>query len=180
MISRFGTALRPAGAPRAAISAAAAMAACGPSTLFNASIALPSATCFVPARQMTAAGWMAAKKRGDYVAPKRGEEGWVERPQKRLAFPTQLITMQLERTADMKRHSKFGFIIPPSMSKWELKEILTKLYDVDVVSVNTANYEGKMKRWQRRAAYKEKDYKKAIVRLQPRFPGDTFGLPADF
>ena len=135
----------------------------------------------MPSRCMTAStGWMSAKRRGDYIAPNRGEAEWVERPQKRLAFPTKHITMQLERTPDMKRKNKFGFVIPPNMSKWELKEILQKVYDVDVAKIGISNYDGKFKRWQRRSIYKEKDYKKAIVRLEPRFPGDTFGLPADF
>ena len=123
---------------------------------------------------------MEAKKQGLYRAPIKGEEGFVERAQKRVPFPTNHITLRLERNATMKRENKFVFIIPPRMSKWELKQILTKVYDVDVLKINVANYDGKIQKWQRQHIYKEKDYKKAIVRLQPRFPGDTFGLPADF
>ena len=93
-------------------------------------------------------GWMAAKKSGEYVAPVAGDSKFVERAEKRLAFPTHHLTLRLERTAEMKRENKFVFIIPPRMGKWELKEMLQKVYDVDVVKVNVANYDGKMKRWQ--------------------------------
>ena len=40
------------------------------------------------------------------------------------------------------QNNKFVFRIPPKMSKFELKQLLTKVYDVDVDKVNTINYLG--------------------------------------
>lgn len=34
------------------------------------------------------------------------------------------------------------FYVKPSMTKWEVKEYLTKIYDVDVTKVTTANFLG--------------------------------------
>jgi hypothetical protein len=39
--------------------------------------------------------------------------------------------------------AKAKFQIPPSMTKTEVKEYLTKIYDVDVLNVNTLNVLGK-------------------------------------
>lgn len=52
------------------------------------------------------------------------------------------------------------------MTKHEIKEYLTKIYDLPVKKVNTMNYEGKRKRVMSRtgmAFYKYKDFKKAVV-----------------
>ena len=34
-------------------------------------------------------------------------------------------------------------VVPPSMTKWEVKEYLTKLYNINILKVDTANYLGK-------------------------------------
>ena len=52
------------------------------------------------------------------------------------------------------------------MTKHEIKEYLTKIYDLPVKKVNTMNYEGKRKRVMSQsgmAYYKYKDFKKAVV-----------------
>lgn len=52
------------------------------------------------------------------------------------------------------------------MTKHEIKEHLTKIYDLPVKSVNTMNYQGKRKRvlTQTKTAYfKYSDFKKAVV-----------------
>eukprot|EP00939_MAST-03C_sp_MAST-3C-sp1_P003926 g3926.t1 len=65
------------------------------------------------------------------------------------------------------------------MGKWEIKEILQRAYGLKVAKVNTQNYDGKVKRWQARHMFRSNKWKKAIVRLEPRFEGDTFGWPRD-
>jgi large subunit ribosomal protein L23 len=73
------------------------------------------------------------------------------------------------------------FYVKPSMTKWEVKEYLTKIYDVDVTKVTTANFLGKFMfvmsalfifvagRWKRFygkrkvVAYKRRNMKKAYV-----------------
>jgi large subunit ribosomal protein L23 len=52
------------------------------------------------------------------------------------------------------------------MTKHEIKEYLTKIYNLPVKSVNTMNYEGKRKRVMtshRIHFFKYKDFKKAVV-----------------
>ena len=52
------------------------------------------------------------------------------------------------------------------MTKHEIKEYLTKIYNLPVKKVNTMNYEGKRKRVLSRqgiAFYKYRDFKKAVV-----------------
>lgn len=68
-----------------------------------------------------------------------------------------------ERHADK---SEYHFHVPIDMSKPEIKDYLTKVYDLDVVKVNTANYDGKTKyRGGSRQPLKGKRYKKAFVTL---------------
>ncbi len=54
----------------------------------------------------------------------------------------------------------------PKMTKHEIKEYLTKIYQLPVKQVNTMNYQGKRKRLltQSKPVYfKYKDFKKAVV-----------------
>mmetsp|Transcript_14104 Transcript_14104/g.23463 ORF Transcript_14104/g.23463 Transcript_14104/m.23463 type:complete len:94 (+) Transcript_14104:226-507(+) len=56
--------------------------------------------------------------------------------------------------------------VPPSMTKHEITEYLTKIYNVNVTSVMTANYLGKWKRFygkRRILSYKRRNYKTALV-----------------
>jgi len=56
--------------------------------------------------------------------------------------------------------------IPPSMTKTEVKEYLTKIYNIPVLNVATTNALGKWKRFygkRRIVAYKRRNIKKATV-----------------
>ncbi len=58
------------------------------------------------------------------------------------------------------------FRVEPRMTKHEVKEYLTKIYDLPVKKVNTMNYMGKYKRAMGRRKivyYKYRDFKKAVV-----------------
>jgi large subunit ribosomal protein L23 len=64
------------------------------------------------------------------------------------------------------------FRVPPRMTKHEIHEYLTKIYDLPIRKVNTMNYEGKRKRFQSTAGiayYKYKDFKKAVVYFDDSF-----------
>jgi large subunit ribosomal protein L23 len=55
------------------------------------------------------------------------------------------------------------------MTKHEIKEYLTKIYNLPVKKVNTMNYEGKRKKLVSRFGltyYKYKDFKKAVVTFE--------------
>lgn len=56
--------------------------------------------------------------------------------------------------------------IPPSMTKTEVKEYLTKIYDIPVLNVATTNMLGKWKRFygkRKIVAYKRRNIKKCTV-----------------
>ena len=101
--------------------------------------------------------------------------GWY-----RVKFPRNIIQLcHHARTSHQQRHNKFIFRIPPHMGKTELKNILTSLYDLQVKKINTANYDGLIKR-SAGNVYKDKDYKRAVVTLIPKFEGDTMGWPENY
>ena len=79
------------------------------------------------------------------------------------------------RTAKFYGRDKVVFHVAPSMTKHEVKEYLTKVYDVPVKRVNTMNYDGKWKkagvgRKFGRHVYRERDWKKAVVTLTATSP----------
>jgi large subunit ribosomal protein L23 len=86
----------------------------------------------------------------------------------RMWMPTMPMTMVSARPATETTPLYAIFRTPPRMTKHEIKEYLTKIYDLPVRKVNTMNYEGKRKRLIHRGGaaavyFKYKDYKKAVV-----------------
>jgi large subunit ribosomal protein L23 len=78
--------------------------------------------------------------------------------------------MTMVKRPDKLAKNKVVFKVNPKMTKHEIKEYLTKVYQVKVKKVNTMIYEGKLKRAGAgrmfgRHVYKERDWKKAIVTL---------------
>jgi ribosomal protein L23 len=67
----------------------------------------------------------------------------------------------------MKRNPPQALLhVPPSMTKLEVKEYLTKIYGVNVLDVATANFLGKWKRlYAKRSiiSYKRRNFKAAFV-----------------
>ena len=60
----------------------------------------------------------------------------------------------------------YTFAVSPEANKFQIKDIVEKIYDVRVVSVNTANYAGKRKqRWTKGGLIKGRKpaFKKAYV-----------------
>eukprot|EP00656_Telonema_subtile_P054064 TRINITY_DN796_c0_g1_i3.p1 TRINITY_DN796_c0_g1~~TRINITY_DN796_c0_g1_i3.p1 ORF type:complete len:107 (-),score=38.09 TRINITY_DN796_c0_g1_i3:172-492(-) len=58
------------------------------------------------------------------------------------------------------------FKVAPSMKKPQIKEYLSTIYNMDVVKVNTANYEGKKYNYakdKKMGWFKRPDWKKAVV-----------------
>eukprot|EP00658_Telonema_sp_P-2_P004392 TRINITY_DN11644_c0_g1_i2.p1 TRINITY_DN11644_c0_g1~~TRINITY_DN11644_c0_g1_i2.p1 ORF type:complete len:147 (-),score=37.37 TRINITY_DN11644_c0_g1_i2:49-489(-) len=61
------------------------------------------------------------------------------------------------------------FRVAPSMKKPQIKEYLSSIYGMDVVKVNTANYEGKKyfyPKGNQMGWYKRPDWKKAVVQYK--------------
>lgn len=96
----------------------------------------------------------------------------------RMWMPTMPLTMVSARPATEKTPAYATFRTLRKMTKHEIKEYLTKIYDLPVRKVNTMNYEGKRKRVigtsSKIAFYKYKDFKKAVVYFDKTFV--DFGL----
>lgn len=70
---------------------------------------------------------------------------------------------------------KFTFLVDKKADKGSIGDEVEKLFGVNVVSVNSANYEGKIK-LTRRNRGKRADFKKVIVTLKPGQKIDLFEL----
>lgn len=84
----------------------------------------------------------------------------------RMWMPQMPMTLVSARNATATHPASAVFRVLPRMTKHEIKEYLTKIYQLPVKKVNTMNYLGKRKQaYGKRgiARWKEKDYKKAIV-----------------
>ena len=69
-----------------------------------------------------------------------------------------------ERSMDDSAEKKYTFIVDRRANKTEIKAAVEEAFGVQVVSVNTANFQGKLKRQGRFEGYTPA-YKKAIVKL---------------
>jgi large subunit ribosomal protein L23 len=70
-----------------------------------------------------------------------------------------------EKSYDNIANGKYSFKVKKDANKYQIKEAVEKLFEVDVLNVNTMNYKGKPKRVGRHEGYKN-DWKKAIVTLK--------------
>jgi large subunit ribosomal protein L23 len=82
-----------------------------------------------------------------------------------------------EKSYGLLDDHKYTFIVRPDANKTQIKIAVEKVFGVKVVSVNTANRQGKRKRT--RAGFgKRKDTKRAIVTLSPESKAiEIFGGP---
>ena len=62
--------------------------------------------------------------------------------------------------------SKYVFRVTPKATKSQVKESVQKLFGKKVLSVNTANYAGKVKRQRTASSGRKAHWKKAIVTLE--------------
>jgi len=82
-----------------------------------------------------------------------------------------------EKSYGLLEDHKYTFIVRPDANKTQIKIAVEKVFGVKLVSVNTANRQGKRKRT--RAGFgKRKDTKRAIVTLSPESKAiEIFGGP---
>jgi len=84
----------------------------------------------------------------------------------RMWMPNMPITLVQAKNATATMPATATFRVLPKMTKHEIKEYLTKIYNLPVKKVNTVNYLGKRKRIMTERSvhyYKYKDFKQAIV-----------------
>jgi large subunit ribosomal protein L23 len=77
--------------------------------------------------------------------------------------------MTEKSTAIRSMSNQYVFKVKPSANKIEIKQAIEARFQVKVLSVNTVNVQGKLKRT-RGILGRRNDWKKAVVRLQE---GDT-------
>ena len=83
-----------------------------------------------------------------------------------------LVTEKMTNITD-KHSNRYGFIVRPEADKLQIKKEIENLYNVHVVSVNTARYAGKRSSRYTKAGLirgQKNAWKKAIVTLKE---GDT-------
>ncbi len=67
-----------------------------------------------------------------------------------------------------EKSGRYSFRVSPDANKFQIKDLIEKLYDVKVVSVNTMNYSGKRKQRYTKSGLlrgKVAAFKKAVVTL---------------
>lgn len=72
-----------------------------------------------------------------------------------------------------ERNNEYVFRVDPRATKVEIRQAVERLLGKKVVSVNTMNYAGKLKRRRRADAGRTAKWKKAVVRLAE---GEAFDL----
>ena len=71
-----------------------------------------------------------------------------------------------EKATALREQNKYVFIVQPAATKTQIKEAVSKLFNVKVVDCTTMNVMGKMKRLRGKPG-RTSSYKKAIVRVAP-------------
>ncbi|BDC95211.1 MULTISPECIES: 50S ribosomal protein L23 [Treponema] len=71
-----------------------------------------------------------------------------------------------EKATALREEGKYVFKVQPSATKLQIKDAVTKLFNVKVLSCTTLNVLGKVKRVRGKLG-KTSSWKKAIVRLAP-------------
>lgn len=71
-----------------------------------------------------------------------------------------------EKATALREQNKYVFIVQPAATKIQIKEAVSKLFNVKVVGCTTMNVMGKMKRLRGKPG-RTSSYKKAIVRVAP-------------
>lgn len=69
-----------------------------------------------------------------------------------------------EKSTRVSEHNQYVFAVAPGATKADVKSAVEKMFDVNVVSVNTANIKGKLKMFRFRPGRKA-SVRKAYVRL---------------
>jgi len=97
----------------------------------------------------------------------------------RMWMPNMPMSLISAQDATETSPAKASFRVLPRMTKHEVKEYLTKIYNLPITKVNTMNYLGKRKKVQARritAYYKYADWKKAIVTFDKTLLREVEGL----
>lgn len=70
-----------------------------------------------------------------------------------------------EKATDLNKIGKYVFMVEPSATKNEIKKAIKKIYNVDVLKIQTITRQPRMKKTRSRSGAKP-GYKKAVVTLK--------------
>ena len=79
-----------------------------------------------------------------------------------------------EKSYSLIDQNAYTFLVHPGANKTEIRRVVEQIWGVKVVSVNTVNRKGKVKRF-RYTLGKRQDTKRAIVKLAPDNKIEIFG-----
>jgi large subunit ribosomal protein L23 len=71
-----------------------------------------------------------------------------------------------ERSTLLKEEGKYVFEVDPSATKGQIREVVERVFRVDVIAVNTMNISGKLRRRMGPRSGYRSDWKKAIVSIK--------------
>jgi large subunit ribosomal protein L23 len=71
-----------------------------------------------------------------------------------------------EKSTILQERGKYVFEVEPAATKHDVAKAVAATFNVTVISVNTINVRGKLKRFGRRQMSKQSDFKKAVVSLK--------------
>ena len=79
-----------------------------------------------------------------------------------------------EKGLNEAKRGKYGFYVDPKLNKFQIKELLSRLFDVHVVSVKTISLKSRIKKDNKGKYKKIALRKKAIVTLKAKETIDLF------
>ncbi len=78
-----------------------------------------------------------------------------------------------EKSTSNIENATYTFEVDSRMNKYQVRDAIEKLYNVEVADVRIMNYKGKPKRYGKSEGY-SRSYKKAIVKLEDGFKIQEF------
>ena len=83
------------------------------------------------------------------------------------------IRLSEKASLGQEKNNEYVFEVNREANKIQIKQAIERLYGKKVVSVNTANYDGKLRRQRTALAGRSNHWKKAVVKLKE---GETIEL----
>ncbi|PRP81556.1 putative ribosomal protein L23 [Planoprotostelium fungivorum] len=105
-------------------------------------------------------------------------------PRNHSFFPNMWMCVRKDGVRVSKRGPEYRELVfktRPNMGKKDIEEYLTKLYKLDIVQINTINYDGKKKQSHKQGfVIKQVDWKKVYVTVKVHDASDFEGISFDF
>ncbi|GAM25051.1 hypothetical protein SAMD00019534_082260 [Acytostelium subglobosum LB1] len=84
-------------------------------------------------------------------------------------FPNMKLVVTRNSHETFPQTRKLMFKTECNVGKIDVRNYMKAVYDVEVPKLNTINVQGRIKRGATKNAYKQKDYKKVIITVDPKY-----------